>query len=333
MADDVELTLVTDVGAQGDDSSRASWDLHTAAAGELSHRQVNPVLAASCFVRYPLSRCCARADNQGMDVPRGSADFEESDELQRLRRRAYGPNADIAGDAAAQARLSELEAAQRRERAPVVDAAAALRAPVSERVPVPEPLEGSRPASTSVPQPVTGASAEHEPDGGSVTGQDPAGVPIADSGPIDGALSAPWWRRRRLLPWVIAAVAVLAAAIGIGVGVVDEQPARTPRRRSAPREDGRPVAQLTPQGQPESASIPVDDEVPVRNGLTVADFVSYGSYGPLRIWSTTKLENERCIAVVRGITSRCSSARRLLSTPSPITTSMPTSSHPRRPVS
>ena len=36
----------------------------------------------------------------------------------------------------------------------------------------------------------------------------------------------------------------------------------------------------------------------MRYDLTVADFVSYGSYGPLQIWSTTKLENQRCIAVV-----------------------------------
>ncbi|MET4639488.1 hypothetical protein [Mycetocola sp. 2940] len=33
--------------------------------------------------------------------------------------------------------------------------------------------------------------------------------------------------------------------------------------------------------------------------MTVADFVSYGAYGPLQIWSTTNLENKRCIAVVR----------------------------------
>jgi hypothetical protein len=137
-------------------------------------------------------------------------------------------------------------------------------------------------------------------------------VPIAGSEPIDEALSAPWWRRRRLLPWIIASVVVLAAAIGIGVFVVDE-----PNRPT-------PVAQLTPQGQPANASIPVDDEVPVRYGLTVADFVSYGAYGPLQIWSTTKLENQRCIAVLHENHISCSSARRLLSTPSPITTSNPT---------
>jgi hypothetical protein len=44
-----------------------------------------------------------------MDAPRASVEFEETDELQNLRRRAYGPDADIAGDAAAQTRLSELE--------------------------------------------------------------------------------------------------------------------------------------------------------------------------------------------------------------------------------
>ncbi len=111
-------------------------------------------------------------------------------------------------------------------------------------------------------------------------------MPIVDSEPIEGHLSAPWWRRRRSLPWVIAVVAVLAAAIGIRVFVVDESNQPTP------------VAQLTPQGQPANASIPADDEVPVKYDVTVADFVSYGSYGPLQIWSTTKLENKRCIAVV-----------------------------------
>jgi hypothetical protein len=84
-----------------------------------------------------------------MDDPVGWVEFADSDELERLRRRAYGPDADIVGDVAAQARLSELEAAQRRQLTPVVDAAAAISARVSERVPVPEPVGGPLSASTS----------------------------------------------------------------------------------------------------------------------------------------------------------------------------------------
>ncbi|HYJ51185.1 MAG TPA: hypothetical protein VEX12_14815 [Microbacterium sp.] len=142
-----------------------------------------------------------------MDPPMGSVEFAESDELERLRRRAYGPDADIAGDVAAQARLSELEAAQRRQSTPVVDAAAR----VPEPVPVPEPVEGRRPASTSVRQPVDGAFAEHAPAGGSVVELDPARRrQIADSDLIRGAPAAPWWRRRRWWANLGGAVAGLA---------------------------------------------------------------------------------------------------------------------------
>ncbi|HEX5728414.1 MAG TPA: hypothetical protein VFX99_03200, partial [Microbacterium sp.] len=62
-----------------------------------------------------------------MDAPGGSVELEDA-ELERLRRRAYGPDADIAGDAAAQARLSELEAAQRRQATPVGGAATTVPA-------------------------------------------------------------------------------------------------------------------------------------------------------------------------------------------------------------
>lgn len=90
----------------------------------------------------------------------------------------------------------------------------------------------------------------------------------------------------RILPWVITAVAVLVAAIAIGALVANES--------SQPK----PLAQLTPQGRPDQGSIPVDDETAVAWGVTVADFVSYGSYGELQIWSTTKPEAKRCLAVV-----------------------------------
>jgi len=65
----------------------------------------------------------------------GSVELEETDELERLQRRAYGPDADIAGDAVAQSRLSELEAAQRRQLTPIVDSAALVPAPVPDRAP------------------------------------------------------------------------------------------------------------------------------------------------------------------------------------------------------
>ena len=101
---------------------------------------------------------------------------------------------------------------------PVVDAAARGPAAVSERVPVSEPVEGPRPASTSVPQPVDGEFAERDPAGGSVTGQYPAEGPIADSDPVDGPPAAPWWRRRR---WLVILGGAIAALALIAAGRVD----------------------------------------------------------------------------------------------------------------
>lgn len=63
-----------------------------------------------------------------MDGPLGSAEGGEARELERLRRRAYGRDGDIAGDVAAQARLSELEAAQHRQLTPVIDPAPSVPA-------------------------------------------------------------------------------------------------------------------------------------------------------------------------------------------------------------
>ena len=71
---------------------------------------------------------CARVDNQGMDGPLGSVEGVDAGELERLRRRAYGRGGDIAGDVAAQARLSELEASQHRQLTPVIDPAPSVPA-------------------------------------------------------------------------------------------------------------------------------------------------------------------------------------------------------------
>jgi hypothetical protein len=155
-----------------------------------------------------------RGDNEDMDAPRGSVEFEQGDELERLRRRAYGPGADIIEDAAAQARLSELEAAQRRQPAPVGDAGTGLPAPIPERVPVAETVEGARSASTSVPQPVGGAFADQERAGTSVIERDPDTGSSADSDAIDRAPAVPWWGRRRSL---IVGGAIAALALNVAV--------------------------------------------------------------------------------------------------------------------
>jgi hypothetical protein len=144
----------------------------------------------------------------------GPVELEQADELERLRRRAYGPDADIAEDAAAQARLSELEAAQRRQSTPVEADSASDLFPVPEVATLPGAVEGSRSGPTSVPHPIDGVFVEHELAGGSVTVQDPAEGPTAESDPIAGVPATPWWRRR---PFLILGAAVAALALYIAV--------------------------------------------------------------------------------------------------------------------
>jgi len=93
-------------------------------------------------------------------------------------------------------------------------------------------------------------------------------------------------RLRRILPWVIAALAVLVAAIAIGAVVVNQS--------SQPQS----VAQLAPQPGSEG-TIPVDAEAASRfqsTGVMQDDFVSHGSYGALEVWSATT-EETRCLAL------------------------------------
>jgi hypothetical protein len=96
-------------------------------------------------------------------------------------------------------------------------------------------------------------------------------------------------RLGRILPWVIAAIAVLVAAIAIGAFAVNEA--------SKPKS----VAQLAPQTD-STAAIPMDDEAARTfelNGVTQDDFVSHGSYGLLQVWSATTPKT-RCLALVGG---------------------------------
>jgi len=147
-----------------------------------------------------------------MDATLGSVESDVTDELVRLRERAYGPDADIAQDAAAQARLSELESARRRS----------LAAPVTEPITVRESAIVHE--RTSRPKP------EWVPDADSVPGRDPVPdrdavpalvegststpAPAPNAEPVEAAIAAPgtpWWHRRR--SWAIIGTGALAVAL------------------------------------------------------------------------------------------------------------------------
>jgi hypothetical protein len=251
-----------------------------------------------------------------MDTPRGSVEFEQADELERLRRRAWGPDADIAGDAAAQARLSELEAAHRRQQTPVGDAGTGVPAP--ESVPAAETVEGSHPASTSAPPPVRGAFADQERAGTSVIAQDPARASSADSDAIDRAPAVPWWRRRRslILGGAIAALALNVAVIVSMSQVLADQstpiPAETATEETPPLPSGHgggyyvpaPDHVLALKSDGAAADRPNDPGGKL-NALGISrdemkryeDFQTTEEWGEINVWSGESRYGMTCLIV------------------------------------
>lgn len=166
-----------------------------------------------------------------MDAP--MTDGREA-ELADLRRRAYGPDADIAQDAAATARLRELESQLRQSR-PALRAAAQESPPpttvaigVAERG---EPAATRAESMAASSDPAAEAPAIASADGGS---RPDAGAGLAaEAGTAAGAVARPvWWRRRGVQIGAIAAAAGLVLGIGIPLlaaprpvavlGVIDE---------------------------------------------------------------------------------------------------------------
>ena len=202
-----------------------------------------------------------------MDGPLGPVEPEEPDELERLRRRAYGPGADIAGDAAAQARLTELEAARHRPQTPAVDAVAWVPAPVEGRVPDPAPA------------------------GGSVTELDPAEESIAGSDAVDGAPAARrhhWWA---IISIAIADVALIAALL---TWVWPRAPDHVPSP-----DFGQPadfVLALESEGA--DADEPKDPHGTLdRLGLNVDEMRRYEDIGYLSVWSGDSRHGTVCLLV------------------------------------
>lgn len=145
------------------------------------------------------------SDNEAMDA--SSQSLESEAELAELRRRAYGPDADIADDDVAQRRLIELEDAAR----PASSSQRALPAGLdrSDLDAVFAGVPSEQPADARF-----GLSPDAE--------ATPVGVPSpgADDGVVVGDVAdtqgAPWWRRNAR--WVAAGIAVLLV-IGISATV------------------------------------------------------------------------------------------------------------------
>ncbi|MFB7892793.1 hypothetical protein ACFC1I_11390 [Microbacterium sp. NPDC056044] len=242
-----------------------------------------------------------------MDDPRGSAELAELDELELLRRRAYGPDADIAEDPAALARLSELEAAQRRRTFAVDDASE--RALSTKRLSVPEGGPGSQPGSAPIAEAATDAAnrrenrdvAEHvrpeEPLAASATGRAPA---------------EQWWRRHRV---VILAGALAALSLDVaGVAWMSQLLAdiATPLRAETDVATMPPL----PPGQGYGSYIPTPDTVlGLRSvgdeldrppdhygtldkfGISVDELRRYENFQGFNIWSGRSRHGVTCLFV------------------------------------
>jgi hypothetical protein len=178
-------------------------------------------------------------------------------ELDELRSRAYGPDADIHRDAEALARLIELEGIARNAPAAV---------PADSPVRIVETVPGG-PVAASEPTADTGPSGAADEDDG---GEDARAV-----APAPSTARRPWWRR---VP--VAAVVAVAALVGAGIGVWVSalgapQPATTLAR--APL-DG--------------ASL--DFEL---YGIRSDEPVRYEPFHGLEVWSAETDQGTRCIVV------------------------------------
>ncbi|HEX5856725.1 MAG TPA: hypothetical protein VFY91_01320 [Microbacterium sp.] len=175
-----------------------------------------------------------------MDATLGSVESDVTEELERLRERAYGPDADIAEDAAAQARLTELESARRIVVGGSGSPAHRAGGPASFFDPAPTDHRAGHSDTTPVlrPGPASGTEAPSSP--GSVTERVPGSPapgrrdelaggssgPDAPPAPVEGytpAAKPPWWRRRR--SWAIVGAGALAlAAVAVLIAWISPRP-------------------------------------------------------------------------------------------------------------
>lgn len=199
------------------------------------------------------------AQNGGMDpAPDALLDRRSSQELADLRRRAYGPEADIATDPVAMARLAELEALGR--------AAAPRVAPPEPIDLAPESVESrADAAATSAPPPEDGPAEE------------------SDSAESD-APERP--RARRTPRWLWAVVAVVAVAAAVATFLFVTQPRVEDTLIRAGDSSAEPPTLLSDTGF--LGYIQVDEDA----------FVPYEPYRGIVPWVASRRIGGSCVVLV-----------------------------------
>lgn len=209
------------------------------------------------------------------------------EELAALRRRAYGPDADIAGDPRAQARLVALEheLAARDSGAP----GGAL----------------SRDSKGSATAGVDTVTADGAIETSRAAGDDAEAGIATTSATSETSRGGPARRMRRALPWVVASAATVVAAIAVGALYVDGLTEPEPEYVRIP---DRSLPQDAPDYVLALASVGADADDPRdphgtldQLGLSTDDLRQYDDFRGLSVWSGESRSGAACLLVAHPV--------------------------------
>ena len=237
---------------------------------------------------------CFAADNEVMTprAPLGDDAERSTDdaELAQLRRRAYGPDADIASDPVAQARLRELESSRRAPEPSFASAPSAPSAPSASSAPsgLSAPSDVRAEGRMAVPpRPPLPPSREAPGNDSPPRAPRPSASGVARARPAVGAWSARlarWARSPRHL--AIAAVGLLVViALAVVPGLFAQRPDATLRVDPAHEDEA-----FIWQGGGAN-------EYLRQLEIEAADIVRYEAYGDLNVWATPANQPQRCVFI------------------------------------
>lgn len=222
-----------------------------------------------------------------LESPVGNdADHDGRDaELRQLRRRAYGPDADIASDPAALARLRELEGERRTEEAP-----SAAETPGASATPA---IATASPVPPRPPLPATPAIGDASAPTGDSSAPDaqPLASPASPANAAPEAVNRVW--PRRLARWsrsprgiaVAAVVLLMVVALAIVPGLVSDRSDASLRVDPAYADE-----QLSTEYRLFLRQI----------GVNMDELERFEDFAGLQVWGTPSAAAVRCVLVSDG---------------------------------